>query len=122
MAFFAFPSLFALALLATGEGIDAIGFVFRYPVVILNLLAFSVASAVGQIFIFTTITTFGPLTCAVITTTRKFFTILASVVFFGNSLLTRQWIAVVFVFAGLGLDAYFGKKRKTTSVPQTQTA
>ena len=31
---------------------------------------------------------------------RKFFTVLASVVFFGNSLVTRQWIGTVFVFAG----------------------
>ena len=31
---------------------------------------------------------------------RKFFTVLASVIFFGNSLVTRQWIGTVFVFAG----------------------
>ena len=31
---------------------------------------------------------------------RKFFTVLASVIFFGNSLVTRQWIGTIFVFAG----------------------
>jgi UDP-galactose transporter B1 len=42
---------------------------------------------------------------------RKFFTVLASVIFFGNSLLGRQWLGVVLVFAGLFLDGAFGKKK-----------
>lgn len=46
------------------------------------------------------------------TTTRKFFTILASVVFYGNALVSRQWVGVVLVFLGLGLDSLFGKTRK----------
>ncbi len=90
----------------------AVGFLSRHPFVILNMLLFSCASAIGQIFIFTTITTFGPLTCSIITTTRKFFTILGSVVLFGNSLITRQWIGVVFVFVGLSIDVYFDKRKK----------
>ena len=62
-----------------------------------------------QNFIFLTVTHYGPLTTSIITTTRKFFTILASVLLFGNTLLTRQWVGVVMVFVGLGIDAYFGK-------------
>lgn len=62
-----------------------------------------------QYFIFTTITNFGPLTCSIFTTTRKFFTILASVVIFGNALVTRQWAGVLLVFLGLGLDIFLGK-------------
>ena len=31
---------------------------------------------------------------------RKFFTVLASVIFFGNSLVLRQWVGTAFVFAG----------------------
>jgi hypothetical protein len=58
------------------------------------------------------VTTFGPLTCSIVTTTRKFFTILVSVLFYGNSLVSRQWLGVVFVFLGLGLDSMFGKTRK----------
>ena len=54
---------------------------------------------------------FGPLPCSIVTTTRKFFTVLASVVFFGNSLITRQWFGVALVFAGLFLDGAFGKKK-----------
>lgn len=65
-----------------------------------------------QNFIFITVTTFGPLTTSIVTTTRKFFTILASVLFYGNALVLRQWLGVVLVFLGLGLDSIFGKTRK----------
>lgn len=46
------------------------------------MVSFSLASALGQFFIFIMVTDFGPLPCSIVTTTRKFFTILASVIFF----------------------------------------
>ena len=65
-----------------------------------------------QNFIFMTVANFGPLTCSIITTTRKFFTILGSVLLFGNSLIARQWFGVICVFAGLTLDSIYGKGKK----------
>lgn len=109
-----------LGLLVSGEGVSALSFISRHPEVTLNLLAFSLASAIGQLFIFTTITAYGPLTCAVFTTTRKFFTILMSVLLFGNTLLQRQWFAVSLVFIGLSVDAYIGSKKKTEQTKQQQ--
>ncbi|OXB71995.1 UNVERIFIED_CONTAM: hypothetical protein H355_003259 [Colinus virginianus] len=70
---------------------------------------------VFQSFIFMTVVYFGPLTCSIITTTRKFFTILASVVLFANPISAMQWVGTVLVFLGLGLDAKFGKGAKKTS-------
>eukprot|EP00794_Sanderia_malayensis_P002953 gene2953-3404_t len=101
--------ILSTAILVTGELWSFIGFCGRYPFVIWNILAFAIMSALGQNFIFMTVSNFGPLPCSIATTTRKFFTILFSVIFFGNSLIFRQWIAVIFVFLGLGLDAYFSK-------------
>ena len=43
---------------------------------------------------------FGPLPCSIITTTRKFFTVLFSVIIFGTILAGHQWIGVVLVFSG----------------------
>ena len=60
---------------------------------------------------FTFFSDFGPLPCSIVTTTRKFFTVLASVLFFGNSLITRQWIGVGLVFAGLFMDGAYGKRK-----------
>ena len=62
-----------------------------------------------QHFIFVTITTYGPLMCSIVTTTRKFFTVLASVMVFGHALFAHQWLGTVLVFGGLLLDTLFGK-------------
>ena len=59
-----------------------------------------------------TVTNFGPLTCSIFTTTRKFFTILGSVILFGHPMSGRQWIGTVLVFIGLGLDSAYGKEKK----------
>ena len=50
---------------------------------------------------------FGPLPCSIVTTTRKFFTVLGSVIFFGNSLLPHQWCGAVLVFTGVSSQLYF---------------
>ncbi|PIK46142.1 putative solute carrier family 35 member B1 [Apostichopus japonicus] len=97
--------------LVTGEVFGFISFVTRYPYLIWNLLLFGITSALGQNFIFTTVTSFGPLTCSIMTTTRKFFTILGSVIIFANPLSQRQWLGVVLVFAGLIMDGLYGKSK-----------
>ncbi|TMS14803.1 Solute carrier family 35 member B1 [Larimichthys crocea] len=62
-----------------------------------------------------TVVYFGPLTCSIVTTTRKFFTILGSVILFGNVMSTMQWVGTILVFLGLGFDAKFGKVPKKTT-------
>lgn len=49
-----------------------------------------------------TVVSFGPLTCSIVTTTRKFFTILGSVILFGNVITSLQWVGTVLVFLGEG--------------------
>ncbi|KAM8947217.1 solute carrier family 35 member B1 [Pelodytes ibericus] len=99
----------------TGELWDFLSFTERYPNIIYSILLFSLTSALGQTFIFMTVVYFGPLTCSIITTTRKFFTILASVLLFSNPISLLQWIGTMLVFMGLGLDAKFGKGPKKPS-------
>jgi UDP-galactose transporter B1 len=48
----------------------------------------------------------------VITTTRKFFTILGSVIIFNNPMSGKQWLGSVLVFIGLAMDAKYGKEVK----------
>ncbi|GLH11441.1 hypothetical protein R5R35_002159 [Gryllus longicercus] len=98
-----------IAVLSTGELFTFISFIQRHPSIIWHLVTFSVASALGQFFIFLTVSDFGPLPCSIMTTTRKFFTVLGSVLLFGNTLLPRQWLATVLVFSGLFLDGMYGK-------------
>lgn len=43
---------------------------------------------------------YGALPCSIVTTTRKFFTVMASVLYFGNKLTGRQWMGAILVFTG----------------------
>ncbi|XP_019637760.1 PREDICTED: solute carrier family 35 member B1-like [Branchiostoma belcheri] len=105
--------ILAVCIGVTGEVFSFLKFLEKYPYVLGNMFIFSLTSALGQLFIFVTVTNFGPLTCSIITTTRKFFTILASVIIFQNPMLPRQWLGVLLVFSGLAGDSYFGKAKKT---------
>jgi solute carrier family 35 (UDP-galactose transporter), member B1 len=98
------------ALLVTGEGMDFIAFANRHPKMLTDLGTLALAGAFGQLFIFMMVADFGPLPCSIVTTTRKFFTVLFSVIFFGNSLTSRQWMGTVLVFTGLFADMIIGKK------------
>ncbi|XP_034947462.1 solute carrier family 35 member B1 [Chelonus insularis] len=95
----------------SGELLGFLMFLQRYPSTLWHIITFSMAGALGQFFIFRTVSEFGPLPCSIITTTRKFFTVLASVILFGNSLLARQWLGTTIVFSGLFLDAVYGKTK-----------
>ncbi|VDK70259.1 unnamed protein product [Anisakis simplex] len=107
-----FSSIYLLfGLLTTGELAAFSYFVNDYPSVITNLLVLAFTSAFGQYFIFKTVTEFGPLTCSIVTTTRKLFTMLGSVLLFGNVLSQRQIVGTVIVFTGLLLDAIESKKK-----------
>jgi UDP-galactose transporter B1 len=70
-------------------------------VVAAQVALFCACGAAGQLFIFHAIRTFGSLTNTLITTTRKFFNILLSVLLNANPLLPQQWAAVAMVFSGL---------------------
>lgn len=98
------------ALVLTGEGSEFVAFTIKHPELIGHLASLALAGAIGQLFIFMMVSHFGPLPCSVVTTTRKFFTVLFSVLFFGNSLSGRQWFGTTLVFAGLFADMLMGKK------------
>ncbi|XP_074598579.1 solute carrier family 35 member B1-like [Brevipalpus obovatus] len=93
----------------TGEYSEFFLFVNKYPLAMYNIGLFSIMSAIGQVFIYLIVADFGPLPCSIITTVRKFFTVIASVIFFGNTIISRQWMGAALVFTGLGLDSIYGK-------------
>lgn len=98
------------ALVLSGEGKEFLDFSLRHPKLLIDLGTLALAGALGQLFIFLMVSKYGPLACSVVTTTRKFFTVLCSVIFFGNVLIPRQWFGAVLVFVGLFADMIFGKK------------
>ncbi|XP_015116047.1 solute carrier family 35 member B1 [Diachasma alloeum] len=98
-----------IVIIVSGELVEFVAFIERHPSSIIHILTLAMAGALGQFFIFLTVAEFGPLPCSIITTTRKFFTILGSVLLFGSTLLPRQWVGTVIVFSGLFLDAVYSK-------------
>ena len=90
---------------ATGEITAGFAFCGRHPQVLTAIAIYSLASAMGQNFIYYTITNFNPLVLTTVTTTRKIFTTVYSVFRDpSNSLNTMQWSGCAAVFLGLALD------------------
>jgi len=92
-------------------------FVHLHPQIVRDILAFAISGAVGQIFIFLTLSMHGSLLLVTITVTRKLFTMLLSVVWFNHPLTSGQWAGVGLVFGGIGLEAYWTRKAKLLTKP-----
>ena len=68
-------------------------------------MRFGACSAVGQSFIFYTISTFDPLVCTTVTTTRKIFSVLLSIFLKGHELPLMGWGGVALASAGILAEA-----------------
>jgi len=102
----AFTNLFmmlvaALATLALGELGPGLAFIMANPAIQTKILVFSACSAVGQSFIFYTIANFDPLVCTTVTTTRKIFTVLLSILTKGHAMNTQGWAGISLACFGI---------------------
>lgn len=95
-----------IALLGSQSLIPAIYFCLRNRDVLVLLVGLATTSAFGQFFVFYSLNIFGSLWTSIITTTRKFFTILFSVFYFGHVLTPVQWAGVILIFTGLTWDVH----------------
>jgi UDP-galactose transporter B1 len=101
-----------VALILTNEGTEFVKFCSRHPIVIRDLSVVVLVAIFGQFCITSVVTNFGALPVSIITTIRKFVTVLLSVIIFNNVLSIRQWIAASIIFTALFLDGYFSRKAK----------
>ncbi|KAJ8529181.1 hypothetical protein K7X08_036016 [Anisodus acutangulus] len=102
------------------SGFEAVQFCKQHPEAAWDILMYCLCGAVGQNFIFLTISRFGSLTNTTITTTRKFVSIVVSSVLSGNPLSTKQWTSVFMVFSGLSYQIYL-KWRKLQRVQKKKS-
>ena len=91
---------------------SAISFMSRHPDSLKNVLGFATCGAIGQVFIFYTLSRFSSLLLVTVTVTRKMLTMLLSVFWFGHSLYLGQWAGVGLVFGGVAAEAVVQKKEK----------
>ncbi|CAD6442976.1 a5976dfb-fa97-4124-a40b-ad6be3e33738 [Sclerotinia trifoliorum] len=95
-----------------GELAGAMAFMQRHPGVWRDVLGFAACGAVGQVFIFYTLSTFSSLLLVTITVTRKMLTMILSVVWFGHKLGGKQWMGVGLVFGGIGAEGVIARREK----------
>ncbi len=91
-------AVFALVL---GEFPTGLAFCAANPVILHKILKFAVCSAVGQSFIFYTISNFDPLVCTTVTTTRKVFSVLLSIFLNGHAMSAQGWAGIGLASAGI---------------------
>jgi UDP-galactose transporter B1 len=71
------------------------------PQLMEKILKFAACSAVGQSFIFYTISNFDPLVCSTVTTTRKVFSVLLSILLKGHSMSPQGWAGLALASGGV---------------------
>jgi UDP-galactose transporter B1 len=84
----------AVVAVALGDMTNGIDFCVKNPVILNKILKFSACSAVGQSFIFYTISNFDPLVTTTVTTTRKVFSVLLSIFLNGHKMSTQGWVGI----------------------------
>jgi len=116
----AFSAFFTLAsLLASGELWSSIDFLLGDSKFLMDVLVFSISGALGQSFIFFTISRFGAVTFTLIMACRQLVSVILSVIIFGHSISEGSVGGAFVVFAAVGYRIYrqqTDKKKNKTSV------
>jgi len=95
--------LLAATLVATalGEITPGLSYLITNPEILKKILKFAACSAIGQSFIFFTISNFDPLVLSTVTTTRKIFSVLLSILLKGHSLSATGWSGIALACGGI---------------------
>eukprot|EP00826_Nyctotherus_ovalis_P032167 TRINITY_DN2596_c0_g1_i3.p1 TRINITY_DN2596_c0_g1~~TRINITY_DN2596_c0_g1_i3.p1 ORF type:complete len:173 (+),score=11.72 TRINITY_DN2596_c0_g1_i3:587-1105(+) len=91
----------------TGEFGSGVAFVAKHKVYILYLVFFGTTSAAGVLCVFFFILRFGALLSSILTTTRKFISILFSIYVFNHPCTYSQFLAVIVTFLAVSYNLYF---------------
>ena len=94
--------------LANGEFFTGLDFMAKNPAITSSISKFALCSAIGQSFIFYTISNFDSLVCTTVTTTRKIFSVLLSIFLNGHAMSTQGWAGIS--VASLGILAEIQNK------------
>ena len=96
----------ALVALGLGELQSGVAYCMKNPEIMSKITKFALCSAVGQSFIFYTIANFDPLVLSTVTTTRKIFSVLLSILFKGHHVSLTGWSGIALACAGIGSELH----------------
>lgn len=87
-----------------GDLRDGIAYCYINPEILWKILQFSACSAIGQTFVFYLVAEFDPLVTSTVTTSRKLFSVLISILFKGNSVDSLGWAGMLLAAIGIMRD------------------
>lgn len=85
--------------------------IMESPKLLSECMIWGLSGSIGQVFIFLTISLFDCYLLTIITTTRKFFSVVYSNYMFGHNFSNVQWLGASIVMA-CTFSELFGKKKK----------
>ncbi|EDO46818.1 predicted protein [Nematostella vectensis] len=110
-----FSSIFTFwSLLQNGKLFSSVIFAIDHPEFAYHSVILSLCSATGQLFIFYTIQSFGPVVFTIIMTTRLMLSIVISCILYQHPLSTQAVFGVIVVFTALFLRVYARYRTKGT--------
>ena len=111
-----FSCLFTMwSMIWGGNFLSAVGFMMSHPEFAYHATILSLTSATGQLFIFYTIKSFGPVVFTIIMTIRMMLSIMLSCIIYDHPLSAQAVLGVIVVFVALFLRVYARYRAKPST-------
>merc|ERR1712087_530638 len=81
-------------------------FYVAHGLIVLHSLVMGLCAGFGQVLIFYTISTFGPMKFATVMTTRMIFSVIISIVYYGHPMTAMGVMGMLITFAALYYQAF----------------
>merc|ERR1719367_805438 len=105
--------LTSVSLLQQGVFVTSFAFMSQYSGFTFDCVTLSICSAVGQLFIFHTISSYGPVIFVIIMTVRQVMAVIISCIKFHHPLSPIAIIGILIIFSALFLRIYCGYRMKS---------
>lgn len=111
-----FSCLFTVwSMIEGGNFLSAVGFLMSHPEFAFHTMILSLTSATGQLFIFYTIQSFGPVIFTIIMTIRMMLSIMLSCFLYNHPLSAQAVFGIIVVFVALFLRVYARYRSKPST-------
>ena len=108
-------------LIEQGGYTESLAFMMRHPLFVMHVAVLSICSAFGQLFIFHTISQFGPVTFTIIMTTRQGLAILLSCMVYAHPITLVGAGGVLLVFAAIFIRIYVNQQQRRAKAKKVIT-
>lgn len=83
-----------------------------------EIMLIALAGTLGQIIIYITINRFDCFLLSIVNTSRKFFSILFSILYFNHALSLMHWAGIVLVIGSIVMDVVLSQRERTNKRKQ----